>query len=478
MRRRNPYSTSGGWASRHSGGFLLSALLTLTFLLFALHLPGEAAPIPKGNKAIELQTIATGLVSPIYATHAGDSRLFVADQIGQIRVIENGSLLPTPFLDISSKMVALTPGYDERGLLGMAFHPNYAQNGKFYVYYSAPTTTVGWNHRTVVSEFTVSANPNVGNLLSEREVLTFDQPQGNHNGGHLQFGPDGYLYISTGDGGAANDEGTNHTAVTGNAQDTTNLLGNVLRIDVDAQDTGLEYSIPADNPFASSTTARHEIFAYGLRNPYSFSFDRGGTNELYLGDVGQGESEEVDIIVNGGNYGWKAKEGTLPFDANLPQTGYVDPIAEYFHSDADGVAVIGGFVYRGGAIASLAGTYVFGDLSKTIDFSQFPSVTGDGGRLFYLVESSPGVFEVREFMIGLDDRGLGGPFLKGFGEDVDGELYVLLSESVGPGDTGSVLKIVAVPEPATYASFGVLAVAFAPWIRRRRPALGKRRTPE
>ncbi len=422
---------------------MLYRKVLLVFALSALALGnGFSWAIPKGDKKVFITPIASGLVSPVGLTHAGDDRLFVVDQAGQIRVIDHTGLRPTPFLDLSSKMVALRTGSDERGLLGLAFHPNFAQNGKFYVYYSAPGAPAGWNHHSVISEFKVlPSDPNRADPDSERILLTIDQPQSNHNGGHLAFGPDGYLYVSSGDGGGANDTGIGHNPQIGNGQDTTTLLGKVLRIDVDHQDPGMQYAIPPDNPFYGSTTDRPEIYAWGFRNPYSFSFDRGGDHQLFLGDVGQNLVEEVDIVVKGGNYGWKAKEGTLTFDPNLPQTGYIDPIAEYYHPE--GTAVIGGFVYRGTDIPYLEGTYVFGDLSK-------PPFSTPAARLFYLREVSPGQFEVVEFQVGPNDEGLGQVFLKGIGEDARGELYLLVSSVLGPsGSAGEVWRLSPVPEPAS-----------------------------
>lgn len=390
--------------------------------------------MPRGSKLIDLQTVATGLVSPVQVTHAGDSRLFVVDQIGLVRVIDGGVLRPAPFLDLRSRLVGLLAGYDERGLLSLAFHPAYARNGKLYVYYSAPTTTPGFDHRNVVSEFTVSSDPNAANDASERVILAIDNPQPNHSADHIAFGPDGFLYISKGDGGGSGDRDANHTPGLGNGQDTSTLLGKVLRVDVDHQDPGLAYAIPSGNPFVGVTGARPEIWAYGLRNPFRFAFDRGGSNRLFLADVGQGAAEEIDIITRGGNYGWRAREGSRPFDTSLSQTGYVDPIADYSH--ADGSAVIGGFVYRGTAIPSLVGSYVFGDLA------------GPRGRarLFHLDESMPNQFQAFELHIGATDRGVGPVSLKGFGEDAAGELYALVSGIIGPsGTTGQVLKIVPAP---------------------------------
>ncbi|MCL5102923.1 MAG: PQQ-dependent sugar dehydrogenase [Armatimonadetes bacterium] len=421
---------------RSAGLIVASAAITLLICSASL------AAITKGPQMVELQAIATGLTAPIALAHTSDSRLFIVDQTGKVLIYQNGGVLPTPFLDVSSKITPLTPGYDERGLLGMAFHPNNAANGKFYVHYTAPTATTNWDHKNVVSEFTVSGNPSIANAASERVLLTFDHPQSNHNGGTIAFGADGKLYIASGDGGNANDEDpagspiVGHTPSTGNAQDLTKLLGKILRIDVDSMDAGMQYHIPADNPFVGNPSAQKEIYAYGFRNPYSFSFDRGGTHRLFAGDVGQNTVEEVDIVTSGGNYGWKAKEGTHVFDPLLPQTGYVDPIAEYLHSDG-GTATIGGYVYRGTAIPSLAGKYVFGELSR--DFNDFP--TGKG-RLFYLNESTPGVFSMFEMKIGPNDRPLGPVYIKGFGEDNGGELYILTTGEIGPqGTSGQILKL-------------------------------------
>ncbi|HKC34882.1 MAG TPA: PQQ-dependent sugar dehydrogenase, partial [Chitinophagaceae bacterium] len=277
-------------------------------------------------KNVDIQMIADGFVSPIGVVASPDNtnRLFVIDQIGKIWIIDaEGNKLATPFLDVSSLMVTLMPGYDERGLLGVAFHPNYSTNGKFYVYYTAPpraggpTATTSWNNTSSISEFRVSSNPNIADMSTERHLLQLDHPQFNHNGGTIAFGPDGYLYISIGDGGGADDVAPGHVEdwyafnAGGNAQDIeANLMGNVLRIDVN----GNPYNIPSDNPFVNKP-GLDEIWAYGLRNPYRFSFDMSGSRRLFLGDAGQSRYEEIDIIEKGGNYGWNVKEGFECFNA-------------------------------------------------------------------------------------------------------------------------------------------------------------------
>lgn len=441
-------------------------------LALAASAPAEA-DIELGSLSVNLMPVATGLVSPIGLTNAGDSRLFVTDQVGEIRVIENGQLLATPFLDIRSKLVELRANYDERGLLGVAFHPDFQSNGKLYVNYSAPGAPEGWNHHTVIAEYTASPGTNVVDPTTERIVLTYDQPQSNHNGGQLAFGSDGFLYIASGDGGGANDVGPNHTPVTGNGQDKTKLLGKLLRIDVDNQAPGQEYAVPLDNPFIAEPGARPEIYAYGFRNPYAFSFDRGGANDLFLADVGQNMIEEVNIVVSGGNYGWKAKEGTTTFDPNLPQEGYIDPIAEYTH--ADGSTVIGGYVYRGTALPYLEGAYVFGDFSADIDF-QNPE---GRARMFYLpadqlaaLGPESGLIDVLELQVGEGNQGLQGLFLKGFGQGADGELYALVSTGFGPsGNGGMVMQIV--PEPSSFAALGGMMASMLTLARRRRQGAGR-----
>ncbi len=435
------------------GGSSTSAVVTVT-------VAGQGTrivdPIPekiqKGNITIELQLIVSGLVAPLGLAAPDDSsgRLFIYDQVGLICVISNATKLEVPLLDVRSRLVPLMPGYDERGLLGVATHPNFAERPLIYTYTSEPNgpeadfpiptvPPVTNNCQGVIAEWRISAsNPNQVDPTSRREILRIDKPQFNHNGGSIRFGPDGFLYLAFGDGGEADDQGDGHSPG-GNGQDTSKILGKVVRIDVDARTSpNGQYGIPENNPFVGEAGVVQEIWAYGFRNPYSFSFDR-QTGSLFLGDVGQNDVEEIDVVVKGGNYGWSIKEGSFYFDPNGTNAGFVttmpvrdvppdliDPIAEYDHDE--GIAVIGGFSYRGSAIASLSGKYVTGDLGS------FQAPTG---RLFFLDGH-----ELKELQIGGENRSLG-LWLKGFGEDQNGELYVFGSTNLGPSGTGgAMLKIV------------------------------------
>jgi glucose/arabinose dehydrogenase len=277
----------------------------------------------------------------------GSDRIFIVEQAGKIKVFPNQTDVSTTktFLDITSKVT--TGG--ETGLLGLAFHPNYKQNGYFYVNYTAPNPL-----RTVVSRFKVSdTNSDIADINSEQILLIINQPYSNHNGGCLAFGLDGYLYIGTGDGGDAGDPQNR-------SQNINNLLGKILRIDVDNPQSPLNYGIPSDNPFidSSNTNIQKEIFAWGLRNPWRFSFDYVSGN-LWCGDVGQNAWEEVDIIDKGKNYGWRCYEGSHPYNIINCNGTYEDPIWEYSH--ALGISITGGYVYRGQNISELYGKYIYGD---------------------------------------------------------------------------------------------------------------------
>ncbi len=328
-------------------------------------------PPPK----VSLELVATGLTSPLALVPAvdGSNLLFIVDQIGLVRILnENGELQSTPFLDVRDRMIQPNAGYDERGLLGFAFHPDFTTNGLVYAYYSAPLRAggpEGWNHTAHISEFHISeSDPLKIDPSSERILLEIDEPHWAHNGGVIAFGPDGYLYIGLGDGGHGGDVGLGHvedwypTNQGGNGQDIeSNLLGSILRIAVAGDGT---YSIPADNPFVGRA-GLDEIWAYGFRNPFRFSFDRAGEQKLFVGDVGQDRWEEVDIAEAGHNYGWNVKEGfhcfyngQVPTDPGAICPGIdvygnelTNPIIEFSNTGAPeggpGRAVIGGYVYRG-----------------------------------------------------------------------------------------------------------------------------------
>lgn len=419
-----------------------------------------AEKITKGDLRVELVQVADRLTTPVWGTHAGDGsgRLFIVDQTGVAKIVKEGKALGEPFIDVKPWMHKLMQGFDESGFLGLAFHPDFAKkdapgSGKVYTYTIEPpgesdyplAAGVKAYSTSVVAEWKVSAaNPDVVDISTRRVVLTFAQPQFNHNGGAIAFGPDKLLYIGTGDGGQGNDLGPGH-APQGNGQSLETPLGKILRIDPLGEKGGKskngQYSIPADNPFVGKE-GLDEVFAYGLRNPYRVSFDR-ETGDLIAADVGQAKVEEIDIITLGGNYGWPIKEGPFYFHrsgdllGNITQdapTGdlpkMIDPVAKYDHDD--GISITGGFVYRGKAIPALQGKYVFGDWS-------LPDPKADSGRLFY-ADLETG--EIKEFIIGQEDRALGG-FVTGFAEDEAGELYVLTNKSKGPNtNSGVAWKIV------------------------------------
>jgi glucose/arabinose dehydrogenase len=372
--------------------------------------------IPTRLVAIQLNPVATGLTSPLFVGNAGDlsNRLFIVEQWGLVRVLQPGSSTPTTFLDIQAKVVA----GGERGLLGLAFHPQYAANGRFFVYY-----TRAGDGTIVIAEYHVSATNRDVADPTETALLTIPHPNTNHNGGMMAFGSDGYLYIGVGDGGENNDPPKN-------AQNINVLYGKILRIDINPPaGSGVPYLSPATNPFFGATPGRDEIFAYGMRNPWRFSFDR-ATHVQWVGDVGQDASEEVDTpIANGGNYGWRVFEGMLCTNndtalCSSPQN-YIFPIFSYAHT-LGRCAITGGYVYRGSQGALPTGTYVYADYCT--------------GEIFGWNGSSQSL---------LLDTAMN---ISSFGEDEAGEIYV-----VGLG--GTVHKIVS-SAPCTYsinpasASFG------------------------
>jgi len=421
-------------------------------------------PISFGDVTVRLEAVAAGLTAPNWGTFAPGvpRRLYVSDQVGILWAIDSLTGNKVVFLDVSSRLVPLgisgPNSFDERGFLGFAFHPNYQSNGLLYTYTSEPATGIPDfstmppnttpNHQTVIAEWQVPnpADPNsVVDPNSRRELLRIDQPQFNHNAGAMNFGPDGLLYIALGDGGGRDDRDDGSSlgvpivghGCEGNGANPATILGSIVRIDpLGNNSANGRYGIPPGNPFVGQMGYVAEIYAYGFRNPFRFSFDS-HTGDLYVADVGQNDIEEVNIVVPGGNYGWRHKEGSFYFVFNGNQPGYVtdrvldvpagllDPIAEYDHDE--GISVIGGFVYRGSALPALAGRYVFGDFARTFN---------NDARLFYLDVAN----QVRELQIA--DPPDFNVSLLGFGQDSNGELYALVNATGVPfGNTGAVLRI-------------------------------------
>ncbi|MFO0890994.1 MAG: PQQ-dependent sugar dehydrogenase [Isosphaeraceae bacterium] len=436
------------------------------------------APIPQSRVKVALHPIARGLTAPLHFAAAGKRGMtgYIVDQTGLILVLREGGIRPEPFLDITAIMSGLspsvpgappglTPGYDGRGLLGLAFHPGFDVEGSpgyrtLYTMHNVPVTKIADfpippfpdasvvpNCQEVIAEWKAIGGEKDDELVvdpaSYREILRFDKPQYNHNGGAIVFGRDRLLYASIGDGGNANDVGPGHNPLVGNAQDLSTILGKILRIDPLNPNLGSgqrnilsdngQYHIPRSNPFVSAPGSLKEIYAYGLRAPHRMSFDK-LSNRLIVGDVGQKYVEEINIITRGGNYGWRHKEGSFLFDPatgeisidTKPDPARIDPIAEYDHEEFGGnagapVAVIGGFVYRGSSIPQLRGKYVFGDLTGVLLVANLYS-----GKIERLLHT--------------------GMLIKGFGQDGEGELYVLGSTSIGPSGTGgAVLAIQRAP---------------------------------
>jgi glucose/arabinose dehydrogenase len=346
---------------------------------------GEPIKSTDERHIVSLAPVVTeGLVNPVFLTHAADGsgRLFVVEQPGRIRVLEGQALLPAPFLDITKQV--LSGG--ERGLLGLAFHPDYRRNGRFFVNYTRKP-----DGATILAEYRRGATATSA-LQAERILLIVPQPYANHNGGMVAFGPDGYLYIGLGDGGSKGDPDNR-------AQNPNDFLGKILRIDVDRGDP---YGIPIDNPFAKAG-GRPEIYALGLRNPWRFSFDL-TTGDLLAADVGQYKWEEINLVVRGGNYGWRAMEGAHCFhpSTDCRTTMFSLPISEYFH-DNGRCSITGGYVYRGRVIPSLVGAYVYGDFCSGEVFALHKGGTGNEPR------------QILKSQL----------LISSFGEDAAGELYVL-----------------------------------------------------
>jgi len=383
-----------------------AAAATICLALLAFH-PSLPAPRPGAGTAsaqgaapaIRLKPFLSGLDKPVYVTSArdGSNRLFIVELDGLIKVVQPGSRTPTVFLDIRDKVLTGL----EQGLLGLAFHPQFSTNRQFFVNYTRAA-----DGATVIARYRArGGDPNVAKP-TETVLLLINQPFANHNGGMLEFGPDGFLYIAMGDGGSGNDPRNR-------AQNLKKLLGKILRIDVDRPDGVRPYSSPATNPYFGDLTGRDEIFATGLRNPWRFSFDR-QTGDLIAGDVGQGQREEIDLIALGGNYGWRIWEGNRCNDpGNCAAAGFVFPIAEYEHTGGR-CAVTGGYVYRGSRASLPDGAYVFGDYCSGEIFVL------EGGSMSLLLDTDLNI--------------------SSFGENEAGEIYV-----VGLG--GTVHRIAPPPAP-------------------------------
>ena len=406
--------------------------------------------------AATLSEFASGFVSPLFLTETPSGTLLVGDQTGVIySVSKQGAVSEQPFLDLRPRMAKLNQGFEERGLLGLALHPKFKSNGRLFVCYSGPkraSAPADWDHTMRLSEFHVDSKSPSGLESSERVLLEVDKPYFNHNGGRLVFGQDGLLYIGVGDGGNAHDMGKRGPE--GNGQDLTTHLGKILRIDVNS--SVKPYGIPKDNPFIQGE-GRPEIFAYGIRNPWGMCVDRGGKRALLFADVGQDRFEEINLLEKGGNYGWNLREGFDGFDPknskkrpeSIPKlskegVAFVEPIIAYKNyngfpkdSEAIGISVTGGYVYRGKALPALRGKYIFGDWSG--------NRLKPGGVL--LAATPPASKTERQWSferleVGGAPGGVMKGYLVGFGEDASGELYLLTNDSNAlTGRSGKVWRL-------------------------------------
>lgn len=357
--------------------------------VFAIHANADTPPLPQG---LSLQPFVDGFELPVFiaAVPGEENKQYVLEKLARIRVVTDGTLQEQPVLDISD----LVSTGNEQGLLGLAFHPDFANNGYIYINYTDNANTGTGPQNTQIVRYTVTDD--VADPASAKTILTVEQPHSNHNAGMIAFGPDGYLYIVLGDGGAGGDP-------YGNGQNMEALLGKMLRIDVD---NGDPYSIPEDNPFVGQENVRPEIWTVGWRNPWRFSFDR-ETGDMWLGDVGQDKYEEISFQAagqGGGNYGWRCKEGFHDYDRseNCDGKEFIDPVVEYDHSQ--GASVTGGYVYRGSAIPELQGNYIYGDFTS--------------GKIWFANRADDGTVNTREWQ----DTDLN---ISSFGEDANGELFVV-----------------------------------------------------
>ena len=392
-------------------------LLALSFVILSFSFECTSAqPV-----SVHLKKVADKLRGPIgmAVPNDGKGRLYVIEQGGKIRILAGDSVWKTSFLDLTKKIDAGNAAYSEKGLLGLVFHPDYKSNGRFFVYYSAPFKAPGFDHKGVLSEFRCKAGSCFADPLSERVILEVPEPESNHNGGQLAFGLDGYLYLGLGDGGGAGDQ----HGIAGNAQNLATWLGKILRIDIDGQ---APYQVPADNPFVKDKNAKPEIWAYGLRNPWKFSFDE-STGALWCGDVGQNTYEEIDKIEKGKNYGWRIQEAMHCFNpaSDCKTAGLTPPLAEY--NRTIGYCVIGGYLYRGKAIPTLKGKYIFGDWK---------------GALFYLDEEHAN-YSMQYVLCSEKGTNETGFHINAMGRDSQGEIYVIGQKIIGTVfATGVVYKVI------------------------------------
>ncbi len=392
---------------------------------------------------VELEPFVTGVNAPMVMVQVGEGEFWVLEQDGRVRLVVDGQVQGNPVLDLRSRIVPQFADFDERGTLGLALHPDFANNGLFYVAYSAPIDFQGdlakqfwWDHTNVVSEFRLSEDdPDVADATYERVISRIDWPQFNHNGHWIGFGPDGMLHISTGDGGYANDWGIGHNVTLGNGQDLTSPHGKMLRVNVDGPTEG--------NPDLGAD-ALPEIWAYGLRNPWRCSFDMGGDNALVCGDVQQNSFEEVNVIAAGDNLGWRMMEASHCFDyaepdnhpAECDQAGLKMPVLEYKNCTAQpdgcmGISVTGGYIYRG-AHGDWDGKYIFGDWSKS--FGEMD------GQIFIASGEGDSWSMEKATVTNMDGNT---PYILAFAQDNDGEVYALTSVTTGPnGRQDTIYKIV------------------------------------
>lgn len=444
--------------------------------------------IKKGDVKVGLELIAEGLNSVVWMATPGDGsgRIFLCDQPGIMRLVKDGKLVEKPVADLRNRVVEVRKGFDERGLLGLAFHPNFAKQGapgygKLYTYTSEPVNekvksdfplnmkvvpeapALPLDHQAIIAEWELNKDGQTLNLDSRREVMRIDQPQFNHDGGTIVFGPDGMLYIGLGDGGNGNDTGPGHTDPMGNGQDLGKALGKILRVDPLGQSGKKSanggYSVPTDNPFVTTKGALPEIWAYGLRNPWRMAFSG---DKLIAGDVGQEQIEEVNVIQKGGNYGWRFMEGPYLFDPLAPKgrnifpataaehgkPRMIDPVVMYDHDE--GISIAGGYIYRGKAIPALKGQYVYGEWTD-VEWTQKKNKQGETvpnkrnlgvGRVFYS-DLSANTPDVKEVVITTTDTGQAPGYITAVGEDEAGELYIMTNDKGGPiGDGSKLWKLV------------------------------------